>query len=62
MLQPKITLKDSDLDVSNMAMDVCCEKDCNIPVMVDKDMKEKGRQTRCTSCFMRFKIRSNQKR
>lgn len=55
MLQPKITMKDCEID-ANLALDVCCEPDCHIPVMVDKDMKEQGRQVRCISCLMKFKL------
>jgi len=59
MYEPKVTRKDIEIDRS-MVLDECCEKDCNIPVMVEKDLKDQGRKTRCMACLMRFKM--NQKR
>jgi hypothetical protein len=56
MLDPKITRSDFEMD-TNLLLDVCCESDCNIPVTVDKDLKEKGRKTRCTACMIRFKLK-----
>lgn len=50
------TRNDFEID-GNLIMDTCCEPNCKIPVLVDKDMKESNRQVRCTACFMRFKMR-----
>lgn len=54
MYEPKATVKDMKIDPS-MAMDAC--SDCGIPVLVDKDLKDNGRQSRCTACLMRLKIK-----
>lgn len=61
MYEPKVTRKDIEIDRS-MILDKCCEKDCGIPVMVEKDLKDQGRQTRCMACHMRFKLRKAMQR
>ena len=53
MYEAKETVKDIKIDLS-MTMDNCCEKDCGIPILVDKDLKDQGRKSRCTACMMRF--------
>ena len=54
MYEPKATVKDIKID-QTVAMDAC--SDCSIPVLVDKDLKENGRKSRCTACLMRLKIK-----
>jgi hypothetical protein len=54
MYEPKATVKDIKIDPT-MAMDTC--SDCDIPVLVDKDLKDNGRKSRCTACLMRLKIK-----
>jgi hypothetical protein len=54
MLEPKVTRKDIEID-TNLTLDACA--DCKIPVLIEKDEKAQGRLTRCTSCFMKFKLR-----
>jgi hypothetical protein len=55
MYEPKVTVKDIKIDTS-VTMDAC--SDCGIPVMVDKDLKDGGRKSHCTSCLMRLKIKA----
>lgn len=43
---------DTSLDLS-----ACCEPDCGISIVVDKDNIVQGRQQRCTACLMRLKLR-----
>jgi hypothetical protein len=43
---------DANLDLSN-----CCEPDCGISIVVDKDDIAQGRKQRCTACLMRLKLR-----
>jgi hypothetical protein len=61
MYEPKVTKRDIEIDRS-MVLDKCSEKDCGIPVMVEKDLRDKGRQTRCMACLMRFKMVQSIKR
>lgn len=60
MLQPKVTRRDFEMDAS-LALDVCCEPDCHITVMVERDMKEQGRKVRCIACMMKFKLQNERR-
>jgi hypothetical protein len=58
--EAKPTIRMEKVD-PNLTMDVCCEPDCNISVMVNKKDKENGHQARCTACLMRhLLLRSRQ--
>ena len=54
--ETKVTKTDLEID-NSMVLDTCCESGCGISVMVEKDMKEAGRKTRCTACLMRLKLK-----
>lgn len=53
MFDPKVTLTDIQINPV-MMLDKCCEKDCGIPVLIDKN--HKNEKVRCTACTMRAKI------
>lgn len=55
--EPKIT-KQMEAVNENLTVDICGEADCGISVVVEKEHKASGRQTRCVSCLMRTKIRT----
>lgn len=47
----------SDLHaVSNLVEDTCSEPGCAMTILVDRDLKEQGRKSRCMACIMRNKI------
>jgi len=41
---------------TNLVEDTCAEVGCEMTILVNKDLKEQGRQSRCTACIMRSKI------
>lgn len=53
-MEPRVTKTNIEVDKS-LAMDICCEPDCGMSIMVEKGDKEKGRKSRCTACIMRAK-------
>lgn len=47
----------SDMEsFANLVEDTCADPLCGMTIMVDKDMKEQGRKSRCMSCIMRTKM------
>lgn len=42
--------------VSNLVEDTCADPNCGMTILVDKDLKEKGRKSHCISCLMRHKL------
>jgi hypothetical protein len=56
VLAPKLTTPNHAMDDS-VVLDACCEPDCRIPILVDKEDKESHRQNRCMACVMRAKLR-----
>ena len=57
--ESKVTKKLKAVD-ANLTVTVCCETDCATTILVDKDEKAAGRQTRCVACTMRMKINGRQ--
>lgn len=55
-MQTRVT-KSMEAVNNNLVADVCCEPDCGITLLVDKDEKAQGRKQRCTACTMRMKLR-----
>lgn len=53
-MEPRVTKTNIEVDKS-LVMDVCCENDCGMSIMVDKRDKDMGRKSRCTACIMRAK-------
>jgi hypothetical protein len=41
---------------ANLVEDSCSEPGCGMTILVEKDEKERGRKSRCTSCIMRSKM------
>lgn len=41
---------------ANMVLTECCESDCRIPIMVEKD--EQKDENRCTSCLMKHRLKA----
>lgn len=46
--------------VSNLAEDTCDEPGCGMTILVDKDLKERGRKSRCVSCLMKSKLKKKE--
>ena len=42
--------------LSDLVEDVCSEPGCEMTILVEKEFKEQGRQSRCIACLMRSKI------
>lgn len=42
--------------VSNLVEDTCADPKCGMTILVDKDLKDKGRKSHCTACLMRHKL------
>lgn len=51
----KITARMEALNAT-LDTDICCETDCGVTILVDKNDKKQGRQQRCTACLMRLKM------
>jgi hypothetical protein len=41
---------------TNMVEDTCSEPGCEMTILVEKDLKEQGRKSRCVACLMRSKL------
>ena len=41
---------------ANMILTECCESDCRMTIMAEKDEVAQGRKTRCMACMMKFKM------
>jgi hypothetical protein len=54
--QPKVT-KSMRAVEDDLALGNCCETDCGISIIVDKDDVAQGRKQRCIACLMRLKMR-----
>lgn len=53
--QERVTKTDLE-SVSNLVEDHCVEPNCGMTILVDKDLKQQGRKSRCTACLMRLKL------
>ncbi len=43
---------------SDLTIAECCEKDCQMTMLVEKSEVAQGRKNRCTACVMKSKIRN----
>lgn len=41
---------------ANMTLTECCEVDCRMTIMVEKEEMNQGRKTRCMACVMKAKL------
>jgi hypothetical protein len=57
MNDTNVTRRIKRVDVEDLVLDRCCETDCFVTIMVEKNEKDSGRQNRCTACMMRNKLR-----
>lgn len=52
----KATDRSFQLD-NSVCLTTCCEPECRISILIEKDMKNSNIQTRCVSCLMTHKLR-----
>ena len=47
----------TELEISSLLVeDICVEPGCGTTILVDREDKLAGRQSRCTACIMRSKL------
>jgi hypothetical protein len=55
-IQNHVTRREMPAMDLHLVEDTCAETSCGITIMVDKDLKEQGRKSRCMPCILRDKI------
>lgn len=55
-IQNRVTRRDMPAMDASMVEDNCSDATCGMTILVDKDLKEQGRKSRCMSCILREKM------